>query len=382
MTQTNGGLPEGYKPGLEGVIAGVSSISEVDAVRDALTYAGYPAHELAAHSNYIEVAYLLLHGKLPTAAQLNDFAAALQKERALSTDLLNFLKGLPRQGDIMTGLSMAIAYLHMLDKDATKNDTPSNINKAIKLIAKSPTIVAALHRIHSGKDPIAPNPSLDHAANFLYMISGQVPDPETAKAFDSTMILYAEHGYNASTFAALVTSSTLSDMYSAIVAAIGTLKGPLHGGANEGAIEMLLKIGDESKAESWLKDALARKDKVMGFGHRVYKKQDSRAPIMKKLAEATAKRVGDTKLLALSNRLEEAMMREKKLFPNVDYHGAVFYYLIKLPIDVYTPIFAMARMAGWTAHVIEQHSANRLIRPECHYTGARDVPYVPVSSRS
>jgi citrate synthase len=354
----------------------------VDAERDALTYAGYPAHELAAHSNYIEVAYLLLNGKLPTAAQMTAFAAEIHKESALSPDMVNFLKGLPKQGDTMTGLSMAISYLHMLDKDGSKIDFQSNLSHAIKLIAKTPTIVAALYRIRQGKDPVAPNPKLDHAANFLYMISGKEPRAEFAKSFDSTMILYAEHGYNASTFAALVTASTLSDMYSAIVSAIGTLKGPLHGGANEGAIEMLLKIGDESKAEQWLKDALARKDKVMGFGHRVYKKQDSRAPIMKKLAEKTAQLVGDTKLFALSNKLEEAMMREKKLFPNVDYHGAVFYYLIGLPIEVYTPIFAMARMAGWTAHVIEQHSANRLIRPECYYTGARGVPYTPVNSRS
>lgn len=382
MAQTNGGLPEGYKPGLEGVIAGVSSISEVDAERDALIYAGYPAHELAANSNYIEVAYLLLHGKLPTKSQLDDFSAKIKKESTLSPDLLAFLKGLPKTGDVMTGLSEAISYLHMQDKNASKIDHDSNVAKAITLIAKSPTIVAALHRIHQGKDPIAPNPKLDHAANFLYMISGKEPDPESAKTFDSTMILYAEHGYNASTFAALVTASTLSDMYSAIVSAIGTLKGPLHGGANEAAIEMLLKIGDASKAEAWLKDALQRKEKIMGFGHRVYKKQDSRAPIMKKLAEKTAKRMGDTKLFDLSNKLEEAMMREKKIFPNVDFHGSVFYYLIGLPIEVYTPIFAMARMAGWTAHVIEQHSANRLIRPECHYTGARNVSYVPVASRS
>ncbi len=382
MAQENGGLPEGYKPGLEGVIAGVSSISEVDAVKDALTYAGYPAHELAANSNYIEVAYLLLHGKLPNASELRAFSDSILKERALSSDVIAFMKGLPKQGDTMTGLSMTISLLHMLDKDGSKIDHASNLAKAVKLIAKAPTIVAALYRIRQGQEPIAPDNKLDHAANFLYMVSGKAPDPEVAKAFDSTMILYAEHGYNASTFSSLVTASTLSDMYSAIVAAIGTLKGPLHGGANEGAIEMLLKIGSADKAEGWLKDALARKEKVMGFGHRVYKKQDSRAPIMKKLAEKTAQRVGDTKLYPLSVKLEEAMMREKKIFPNVDFHGAVFYYLIGLPIEVYTTIFAMARMAGWTAHVIEQHLANRLIRPECHYTGARGVPYTPVASRS
>jgi citrate synthase len=244
MAQTNGGLPDGYKPGLEGVIAGVSSICEVDAVKDALSYVGYPAHELAAQSNYLEVAYLLLHQKLPSAAELETFRQNVLNQRALSVEMITFLKSLPKKGDIMTGLAAAVSYLHMQDPAEAKIDATSNLNKAINLIAKSPTIVAALHRIHQGKDPIAPNPTLDHAANFLYMVTGKDVDSETAKAFDSTMILYAEHGYNASTFSALVTASTLTDLYSAIVAAIGTLKGPLHGGANEGAIEMLLKIGD------------------------------------------------------------------------------------------------------------------------------------------
>jgi citrate synthase len=382
MAQTNGGLPDGYKPGLEGVIAGVSSICEVDAVKDALSYVGYPAHELAAQSNYLEVAYLLLHQKLPSAAELETFRQNVLNQRALSVEMITFLKSLPKKGDIMTGLAAAVSYLHMQDPAEAKIDATSNLNKAINLIAKSPTIVAALHRIHQGKDPIAPNPTLDHAANFLYMVTGKDVDSETAKAFDSTMILYAEHGYNASTFSALVTASTLTDLYSAIVAAIGTLKGPLHGGANEGAIEMLLKIGDDSKAEAWVKDALARKEKIMGFGHRVYRKQDSRAPIMKVLAEKIAKRVGDKKLFPLSCKVEEIMVREKDIFPNVDYHCAVFYYLIGLPIEVYTAIFAMARMAGWTAHVIEQYATNRLIRPDCHYSGPRNVSYAPIGSRS
>lgn len=381
MTAPSATLPAGYKPGLEGVIAGTSAISEVNAEKDALSYRGYTAHELATNASYSEVAYLLLVGKLPNASELKQFDAELLKERVIPADLIDLLKKLPKKADTMVVLSMAISFLQLTDPDHLKNDEISNLSKAKRLIAKSPTIIAATYRIKNGQDPIAPNSKLSHAANFLYMLDGKEPDKEVAAAFNSTMILYAEHGFNASTFSALVTASTLSDMHSAIVAAIGTLKGPLHGGANEGAIEMLLKVMKEKDVDTWLKEALERKEKIMGFGHRVYKRQDSRAPIMKQLAEKTAKRVGDSKLFALSVRLEEAMMREKKLFPNVDYHCAVFYYLIGLPIEVYTAIFAMARMAGWTAHVTEQHSANRLIRPSCFYTGVHDLAFIPLEDR-
>lgn len=375
------GLPEGYKPGLEGVIAGVSAIAEVDAERDHLSYRGYAAHELAENATYEEVAHLLLLGKLPTAAELAAFDKRLKSERTLPAKVISLIKELPKDIHPMIGFRAGIGFLQMTEAGSSDNSAESNLAKAIRLVSASPTLLATLHRVHQGLEPIAPNPELSHPANFLYMLDGKKPDPETARTFGSTMILYAEHGYNASTFAALVTASTLSDMHSAVISGVGALKGPLHGGANEGAIQMLLAIGSAEKAEEWVKNALQRKEKIMGFGHRVYRTRDSRAPLMKKLAEATAKRVGDKTLYPLSCKVEEVMMREKKIFPNVDYHSSVFYHLIGLPIHVYTPIFAIARMVGWTAHVMEQHASNRLIRPECHYQGPRGVAFVPIEKR-
>ncbi len=380
-TDAKPSLPAGYKPGLEGVIAGVSAISEVDAERDTLIYRGYAAHELAEKASFEEVAYLLLHGKLPTASQLSAFISELIPQRGLDAKILSVLKSLPPDADPMTALSVGVSTASMLDPDREKNDAASNLAKAKRLVAKSPSLVAAFQRISKGQEPLAPNAKLGHAANFLFMLSGKEPDLEIARTFDSTMILYAEHGYNASTFAALVTASTLSDMYFAVASAIGALKGPLHGGANERAIEVILEIGKPENVEPWLKAALARKEKIMGFGHRVYKHQDSRAPFMKGLAKKMAERTSNMMLFDLSCRLEEAMKREKNLFPNVDFHCAVVYYLMGLPIPIYTPIFAISRMPGWTAHIIEQHSANRLIRPECIYAGARGLAYVPIEKR-
>ena len=382
MSSQTVGLPEGYKPGLEGIIAGVSSIAEVNAEQDALIYRGYPAHDLAEKSTFSEVSYLFLHGKLPTKVELEAYRKELIQQRMIPEDVVSLLKRIPKKSNSMASLQFAVSALSFYDPDRDKIDEEANIAKAKRLVAKAPTLVAAIYRLQNGLDFIPPSPKLRHGANFLYMVSGKKPDEEVARAFDATMILYTEHGYNASTFAALVTSSTLSDMHSAIVAAIGTLKGPLHGGANEKAIEMLLQIGEASKAEAWLKETLARKEKVMGFGHRVYKNQDSRAPLMKELAKKTAERVGDKKLFSLSCKLEELVKKEKNLFPNVDYHGGVFYHLIGLPLEIYTPIFAMSRMVGWTAHVIEQHKANRLIRPKSFYNGERGLQYVPIDKRS
>lgn len=381
MTTTIKGLPEGYKPGLEGVVAGTSAISEVDPDLDALVYRGYAAHELAEKGKFTEVAYLLLYGKLPTKEEWDFFRSSLAQERSVQPFIINILKQLPKGIDPMTALNIGISACQTVDPDRNSNDHNANIHKAKRLIAKTPTLIAAIERIRNGENPIPPDPKLHHGANFIYMLTGKAPDDELAKNFNATMILYAEHGYNASTFSGLVTASTLSDMHSAVVSAVGTLKGPLHGGANEKAIEMLLEIGDADPVV-WLKEKLARKEKIMGFGHRVYKKQDSRAPLMKKLAGDTAKRLNDQKLFDLSCKVEEAIMQEKKLFPNVDFHCAVFYYLIGLPIEIYTPIFAMSRMVGWTAHIIEQHDNNRLIRPKCVYTGERDLPYVSLEQRS
>lgn len=382
MSDLKTALPEGYKPGLEGIVAGTSSIAEVDAQKDALIYRGYVAHELAEKASFEEVTYLLLMGKLPNKSELENFKAELKEHRPLSAFVMDSLKHLPQKTNPMVGLRVGITRCYIEDPDGDSTDAQANLRKAIRLIAKAGTIVAAISRLHKGLQPVPPDPKLDHAANFLYMESGKRPDPEVARILDATLILYAEHGFNASTFAARVTASTLSDMHSAIASAIGALKGPLHGGANERAIEMLLQIGSPDKAEQWVADALGKKDKIMGFGHRVYRNQDSRAPLMKKLAEQVAKRAGDTKLFETSCVVENAVKKAKNLFPNVDYHCAVAYYLMGLPVEIYTPIFALARMTGWTAHVAEQHAGNRLIRPECIYTGARDLSFVPIGQRN
>ncbi len=374
-------LPEGYKPGLEGVIAGTTEICEIDPSIDALIYRGYAAHELAQHALFSEVAYLLLYGKLPTITELEAFRDELNRERELPPSVLKILKALPKKTLPMTALQIGIACCQTYDPDTENYSVEANLAKAKRLIAKTPTIVAAISRIREGKQPLKPDPKLNHAANFLYMVTGEEPEPVVAKAFDSTMILYAEHSYNASTFSARVTSSTLSDMHSAVVSAVGTLRGSLHGGANRGAIEVLLKIRDAKRVEAWVAKALANKEKIMGFGHRIYKNIDTRTPYMKVLAEETSRRMGDKKLYPLACKLEEVMKREKNIPPNVDYYAAVFYYLIGLKKELYTPIFAMARMAGWTSHIIEQHATNRLIRPECVYTGPRGLSFVPLIDR-
>jgi len=382
MSDVKTALPEGFKAGLEGIIAGTSAIAEVDAQKDALVYRGYAAHELAEKASYEEVSYLLLLGKLPNKAELAAFKAELAKSRALSPFVLESLRRLPPTTNPMVALRVGVSRCYIEDPDGDRTDAEANLRKAKRLVAQAPTLVAAISRLHRNEEPLDPDPSLDQAANFLYMESGAEPDADVARILDSTMTLYAEHGFNASTFAALVTASTLSDMHSAVASAIGALKGPLHGGANEQAIEMLLKIKEPDAVEPWLKAALERKEKVMGFGHRVYRHQDSRAPYMRQLAEQMAKRMGDEKLFELSIRLEDAVKKAKNLFPNVDYHCAVVYYLMGLPTVIYTPMFAMARMTGWTAHVMEQHASNRLIRPECVYTGARDLKFVPIDQRS
>ncbi|MCG3206018.1 MAG: Citrate synthase 2 [Elusimicrobia bacterium] len=382
MIDTKVNLPDGYKPGLEGIVAGTSSISEVDAQKDALSYRGYPAHDLAEKATYEEVSHLLLKGKLPNKSELTVFQSQLSSERSLSPFIIESLKKCSQKAHPMVLLRYAVELIGIEDVDADKSDVDANLRKALRLVAKTPTVIAALSRLRQGKDPLPPSPNLGHAANFLYMTLGKEQDPEVSKIFDSSNILYGDHGFNASTFAARVTASTLSDLHSSVISAIGALKGPLHGGANEAAIEMLLKIGDISTAEAWIKSALARKEKIMGFGHRVYKRQDSRAPFMKVLAEKMAHRVGDTKLFAMSCRLEDIMKAEKNLFPNVDYHCAVAYYLMGLPIEIYTPIFAMARMSGWTAHILEQYASNRLIRPECIYTGPRNQVLVTIEKRN
>jgi citrate synthase len=371
-----------YSPGLEGVYAGITHISEVHSDPSYLIYRGIDIGDLATKSTYEETAYLLLYGKLPNKEELTTFLDILTRSRDLPVEVVATLRLVPKTAHVMdivrTGLSMTAPF----DSDYAEHDHGANLRKAIHIIARAPVLVAAAYRLRSGQEPIPSDPTLGTAANFLYMLSGHRPDEYTERVMDTSLILYAEHGFNASTFACRVTVSTLSDIYSGIVSGIGTLKGPLHGGANEEAMKMLLEIGSPANAEDWIKDALVTKKKIMGFGHREYKHGDPRAAILSRMAKELGERLGNTTWGHIAAHLEHVMAEEKGIFPNVDFHTAYLYYLLHIPIDLYTPIFVMARTAGWSAHAVEQLANNRLIRPRAIYEGpARGVPFVPLDER-
>ncbi len=374
-------LPEGYSPGLEGVIASISAISKVDPAGDELIYYGYKVSQLCEQSNFEEVSYLLLYGKLPTQKEFSEFKKKMLAERAVDKKILDYLCGMPEKAHTMDILRSGVSLMAHFDLQCEDNLRDAEVAKSIRLIAKMPTLLAARIRALKGQKPIAPNDNLGHAANFLYMVDGKEPDADFAKALDVSLICYAEHGLNASTFAARVAASTLADMHSCITGAVGTLKGPLHGGANEHAMHMLLEIGEAAKAEGFIKEKLKAKAKIMGFGHRVYKKKDSRAPIVKAWGWKMAKKLKNTKWNEIADIVEKTMMDEKKLFPNVDFPAATLYYLLGLPIEADTPLFVVARMPGWCAHVMEQRIGNRLLRPESFYTGPESRDYIPISKR-
>ncbi|MCW5942908.1 MAG: citrate synthase [Fimbriimonadaceae bacterium] len=370
-----------YSPGLEGVVAGVTSISEIDSDRSSLVYRGINVHELAEHGSYEETCYLLLNRRMPRREELDQFRMLVGDERDVPSGVYEAIKQLPPSTHPMDMLKVAYAVLAPYDPDYENNDHDANVRKAIRINAKAGTIAANGYRILHGLHPIAPDSSLGTAANFLYCLSGEKPDPYTEKVMDASLTLYAEHGYNASTFACRVTVATLSDLYSGMVSGIGTLKGPLHGGANEEAMRMILEIGDPSNAESWLRNAMAHKKKIMGFGHREYKKGDSRAFYLSRVAKEIGIRKGITTYGEIADTLERIMLEEKGIYPNVDFPAAYAYYLLGIPIELYTPIFVVARTAGWCAHAIEQLDNNRLIRPTCIYDGPANVAYVPVDER-
>jgi citrate synthase len=372
---------QNYSPGLEGVIAGVSQISQVNPDIDSLIYRGYEIRDLAQKAIYEEVAYLLLHDDLPNQKQLAEFQQKIGSQRQLPAEVLQTLRSLPKTSNYMDVLRSGVSLLSHFDPMAQEMTHEANVEKAIRLIAQIPTIITAAYRLFNGEEPIQPDPSLTHSQNFFYMLKGQKPDELTTKVFDTTMILYAEHGFNASTFAARVTASTLSDLYSAIVSAIGTLKGPLHGGANEEAMHMLMEIGSVANVDPWLHDALAQKKKIMGFGHRVYKKGDTRAPLLKAMGEDLSRRLGDMKWHEMADKVETIMVQEKGIYPNVDFPTSYIYYMMGLPIPLYTPLFAASRVAGWSAHVIEQLDNNRLIRPKSIYEGPKHREFVPLEQR-
>lgn len=367
--------------GLEDVVAGTSDICFIDGVEGRLVYAGYNIHELVAHSSFEETVYLLWHTKLPTKAELAAFELELRNHRALPIEVLDLLAKLPRGSKPMDVLRTAVSLLGLYDPDKDDNSYDASVRKALRLVAQLPTIVTSSYRLSQGQQPVAPNPKLGHAANFLYMLRGTEASAREAEVFDDCLILHADHELNASTFSARVTAGTLSDVYSAITSAVGTLKGPLHGGANEQVIRMLLEIKTPDVAPAWITQALADKRRIMGFGHRVYRTEDPRATHLRQFSEELGKAAGQPQWYEMSRIIEKEVLAQKHLFPNVDFYSASTYYTMGIPIDLFTPIFAVSRISGWTAHVLEQYRNNRLIRPRAEYTGATHLSYVPIANR-
>ena len=363
-----------YSPGLAGVIAGETSICWVDP-NSGLMYRGYDIHEMSQQANFEEVAYLLLKGELPNFEQLGNFTKEIVAERELPEPVFDMMRLLPEGMHPMDALRTGVSMLAAFDPQLNDNSHDANVRKAIRLIAKVGTLITDAWRISQKLDPIPHDPDLTHAGNFLYKLTGKPPEQWQVRMLDTIFILYADHEFNASTFAARVTASTLADMYAACTSACGTLKGPLHGGANEESIYMLNEIATPDRAEDWLKDALAKKKKIMGFGHRVYKQGDSRVPIMREIARDYGKRVGKENWVPICEKLEQTMEREKGLCANVDLYAAPVFTMFGFPPELNTPIFAASRVAGWCAHVIEQHDHNRLIRPRSLYVGPEERPY-------
>jgi citrate synthase len=366
--------------GLEGVVAAETRISDVDGRKGRLFYAGYDIADLAAHASFEETIYLLHHLELPTAAQLSETVASLRAESTLDPLLVELIASLAERTGPMTTLRTAVSAAAAVDPDDDDSDQ-ANLRKAYRLMAKTPQIIATYQRLRSGGDAIEPRDDLGVAANFLYALTGKQPDPQVARDFDVVLVLYADHTLNASTFAGRVAAATLADMYAAATAAVATLQGPLHGGAIEAVREMLEEIGSPDRAPSWVRDHLAAKRKVMGFGHRVYKTWDPRATVLREIAERLGRHFGDTRWFDTAVRVQETVMEAKSLYPNVDFYTASVYSALGLPPDLYTPLFAAARMAGWTAHIREQYADNRLIRPDSEYVGPDPRPWKPLEDR-
>jgi citrate synthase len=367
--------------GLEDIVAAHSHICELDGKLGRLSYFGVDIHDLANFASFEETAYLLWHGTLPTRAQLDEVKKQLQAARALPQPVSDFMSTLPKTSTPMDVLRTTVSALSMFDPAPDDKSPAANRRRALQLTAVMPTIVAAWNHLRNGEKPVQPLADQDHATNFLYMLTGTMPDPAVAKMLDIVLTLHADHELNASTFAARVTAGTLAGMYAAITSAIGALSGPLHGGANEQVMRMLLKIGEPSQTETYLEGALARKERIMGFGHRVYKTEDPRATHLRKMSEELGQRTGDSRWYEMSRRIEAYIKQHKGLNANVDFYSASTYYMMDIPIDLDTPIFACSRITGWTSHVLEQYDNNRLIRPRAEYVGPKNVTFVPLDQR-
>ena len=373
---------KGFKEGLEDVVAADSAICYIDGERGILSYRGIDIHDLADNSTFEEVCFLLWEGRLPRREELETLSRSLGAERKLPPEMLELLSSLVPHLTPMDTVRTMVSALAETDPDVLDMSLPGNRRKALRLTGQIATIVAAHHRIREGQPLLEPDPSLPHAEDFLRMLNGAKPTAEATRAFDMALVLHADHELNASTFAARVTAATLADMHSAITSAVATLKGPLHGGANEAVIRMLLEMGSLERVDDVLHEKLARKEKIMGFGHRVYHTEDPRATHLRAMSKALAESSGETRWYDMSRRIEKIMNEEKKLNSNVDFYSASVYYMLGIPPDLFTPIFAVSRISGWTAHVLEQYANNRLIRPRAEYIGPEyPQPYVPVEKR-
>ncbi len=367
--------------GLEGVVAAETRLCDLDGKNGRLAYCGYDIDALARQATFEEVAYLLWHGELPGRVELEQLTGELVAARPIPPELLKAFALMPRHTDPMRALQAAVAILGMHDPDATDSSHPANLRKAARLASQLATAVCAHHRVRSGQEPVAPSKELSHAANFLYMLTGKAPTPVTTRAFDGSLVLYAEHELNASTFTTRVVAATLSDMHSAVAAGVGALKGTLHGGAGEAVMRTLLEVGRLDHVDRFVDTALGSKRRLMGFGHRVYTAGDPRAAILKGMAEEACRQSGQALWYDLAAKLHAKVHAAKKLIPNVDFYSAPLFYSIGIPVDLFTPVIAVSRIAGWTANLIEQYGDNRLIRPRADYTGRGRRAFLPLEKR-
>ena len=367
--------------GLRGVVAAQSAIGDVNGEEGKLIYQGYDIHDLAEHSTFEEVVFLLWNGRLPKQDELDELTSQIRANYKVPGEIIAGMKYMPKDADPMDVLRTCVSALDFYDKDGHGTDRENAHKAAIKITGQIGTIAAAWDRIRNGKDVVSPDPSLSIAENFLHMLRGEKPDAEEARMFDIALILHADHELNASTFTTRVVAGTLADMYGAVTAGIAALAGPLHGGANTAVMKSLLEIGELDKVDAWVDDALEHKRKIMGIGHAVYKTEDPRATWLRKFSKQMADKKGETKWFDMSQRIEKLMLEKKGMHPNVDFYSASTYYLMGIPLDLYTPIFAVSRISGWTGHILEQYANNKLIRPRAEYIGKRDQKYVPIGDR-
>ena len=367
--------------GLRGVVAAQSAIGDVNGEEGKLIYQGYDIHDLAENSTFEEVVFFLLNGRLPTQTELEEHTARIRRNYEAPKEVIELMKQYPKDSDPMDVLRTSVSSLDLYDPKGQGTDRESAVGAAVRITARMGTLAAAWDRIRNGKDVINPDPALSIAENFLYMLRGEKADADEARMFDIALILHADHELNASTFTTRVVAGTLADMYGAVTAGIAALAGPLHGGANTAVMKMLIEIDDPAKIDAWVDDALANKKKIMGIGHAVYKTEDPRATWLRKFSKQMAERKGESKWFEMSQRIEQLMHEKKGMYPNVDFYSASTYYLMGIPLDLYTPIFAVSRISGWTGHILEQYANNKLIRPRAEYIGLRDQKYVAIGDR-